>query len=264
MITNPVTRLIMSAILSNLQAVKVAIKNAALAAQRDPAGVQLLAVSKTFPESAIRTAYAAGQRAFAENYLQESLLKIAALHDLKIEWHFIGPIQSNKTRDIAENFAWAHGVDRLKVAQRLSAQRPENLPPLNICLQVNVSGETSKSGVTPVEVENLAQAMAKLPGIKLRGLMAIPAPSDDPLIQRQPFAQLRAIMNHLNTLGLQLDTLSIGMSHDFPAAIAEGATLVRIGTAIFGHRPSVSLTHLPAVALSDASASSICDNQTLI
>lgn len=230
----------MSAILSNLQAVKTAINNAAIAVHRDPASVQLLAVSKTFPEAAIRAAYTAGQRAFAENYLQESLLKIAALRDLKIEWHFIGPIQSNKTRDIAENFDWAHGVDRLKVAERLSAQRPKNLAPLNICLQINVSGEVSKSGVATNEVAALAQALAKLPGIKLRGLMAIPAPSDDPQAQRQPFAQLQKIMNHLNAQGLHLDTLSMGMSHDFPAAIAEGATMVRIGTAIFGQRPPVS------------------------
>jgi pyridoxal phosphate enzyme (YggS family) len=231
----------MSAILSNLQVVQLAIKNAALAAQRDPASVHLLAVSKTFPESDIRAAYAAGQRAFGENYLQESLLKIVAMKDVAIEWHFIGPIQSNKTRDIAENFAWAHGVERLKIAERLSAQRPQNLPPLNVCLQVNVSGEASKSGVMPAEVESLAHALTKLPGIKLRGLMAIPAPCDDPRLQRQPFAQLAAIFRTLNAQGLALDTLSMGMSHDFPAAIAEGATLVRIGTAIFGVRPPATV-----------------------
>jgi pyridoxal phosphate enzyme (YggS family) len=231
----------MSAILSNLQVVRLAIKNAAIVAQRDPASVHLLAVSKTFPESAIRAAYAAGQRAFGENYLQESLLKIAALKDLAIEWHFIGPIQSNKTRDIAENFAWVHGVERLKIAERLSAQRPHNLPPLNICLQVNVSGEASKSGVTPSEVESLAHALIKLPGIKLRGLMAIPAPCDDPRLQQQPFAHLAAIFRGLNSQSLALDTLSMGMSHDFPAAIAAGATLVRIGTAIFGDRPPAAL-----------------------
>ena len=231
----------MSAILSNLQVVRLAIKNAAIVAQRDPASVHLLAVSKTFPESAIRAAYAAGQRAFGENYLQESLLKIAALKDLAIEWHCIGPIQSNKTRDIAENFAWVHGVERLKIAERLSAQRPHNLPPLNICLQVNVSGEASKSGVTPSEVESLAHALIKLPGIKLRGLMAIPAPCDDPRLQQQPFAHLAAIFRGLNSQSLALDTLSMGMSHDFPAAIAAGATLVRIGTAIFGDRPPAAL-----------------------
>jgi pyridoxal phosphate enzyme (YggS family) len=226
----------MTAILSNLQVIRHAVTQAAQAAQRDPAGITLLAVSKTFPASAVREAYAAGQHAFGENYVQEALDKIAALRDLPLEWHFIGPIQSNKTRVIAENFSWVHGVDRLKIAQRLSEQRPSTLPPLNICLQVNVSGEASKSGVAPNEVALLVQDVVKLPNLRLRGLMAIPAPAADPVAQRRPFAQMRELLQQLNALGLQLDTLSMGMSHDFPAAIAEGATIVRVGTAIFGVR----------------------------
>lgn len=226
----------MTAILSNLQVIRLAIVQAAQAAQRDPAGIMLLAVSKTFPAEAVREAYAAGQYAFGENYVQEALDKIEALRDLPLEWHFIGPIQSNKTRVIAENFSWVHGVDRLKIAQRLSEQRPSHLPPLNICLQVNVSGEDSKSGVAPDEVEALALQVAKLPKLKLRGLMAIPAPADDPAAQRLPFAQMHGLRQQLNAHGLQLDTLSMGMSHDYPAAIAEGSTIVRVGTAIFGVR----------------------------
>lgn len=226
----------MTAILSNLQATRAAVAQAAQAAQRDPGAVRLLAVSKTFPAEAVREAYRAGQHAFGENYVQEAEDKIQALHDLPLEWHFIGPIQSNKTRDIAQHFAWVHGVDRLKIAERLSAQRPAHLPPLNICLQVNVSGEDSKSGVAPGEVEALAVQVAQLPNLRLRGLMAIPAPADDPVIQRLPFARMRALLQQLNSCGLQLDTLSMGMSHDYPAAIAEGATIVRIGTAIFGAR----------------------------
>ena len=226
----------MTAILSNLQATRVAVAQAAQAAQRGDGEVHLLAVSKTFPAQAVREAYQAGQRAFGENYVQEALDKIDALRDLPLEWHFIGPIQSNKTRVIAENFSWVHGVDRLKIAERLSAQRPVHLPPLNICLQVNVSGEDSKSGVTPSEAEALAVQTAQLPNLKLRGLMAIPAPSEDPAMQRLPFARMRILLQQLNSRGLQLDTLSMGMSHDYPAAIAEGATIVRIGTAIFGVR----------------------------
>jgi len=226
----------MTAILSNLQVIRLAIAQAAQAVQRDPAGVMLLAVSKTFPAEAVREAYAAGQCAFGENYVQEALDKIEALRDLPLEWHFIGPIQSNKTRVIAEGFSWVHSVDRLKIAQRLSEQRPAHLPPLNICLQVNVSGEDSKSGVTPDEVETLALQVAQLSKLKLRGLMAIPAPADDPAAQRLPFAQMNGILQQLNAHGLQLDTLSMGMSHDYPAAIAEGATIVRVGTAIFGVR----------------------------
>ncbi len=226
----------MTAILSNLQATREAVAQAAKAALRGEGEVSLLAVSKTFPAEAVREVYRAGQHAFGENYVQEALDKIEALRDLPLEWHFIGPVQSNKTRVIAENFAWVHGVDRLKIAERLSAQRPAHLPPLNICLQVNVSGEDSKSGIAPGEVEALALQVAQLPNLKLRGLMAIPAPADDPATQRLPFAQMRALLQRLNSTGLQLDTLSMGMSHDYVAAIAEGATIVRIGTAIFGIR----------------------------
>lgn len=226
----------MTAILSNLQATREAIAQAASAAQRGVADVRLLAVSKTFPAEAVREAYRGGQTAFGENYLQEALEKIEALRDLPLEWHFIGPIQSNKTRAIAENFAWVHSVDRLKIAERLSAQRPAHLPPLNVCLQVNVSGEESKSGVAPAEVMQLAQAVACLPRLRLRGLMTIPAPAHDEAAKRAPFARMRALLEQLKSRGVMLDTLSMGMSHDCTAAIQEGATIVRIGTAIFGAR----------------------------
>jgi hypothetical protein len=209
---------------------------AAAQAGRPADAVRLLAVSKTFPVAAVREAFQAGQTAFGENYLQEALDKIAQLHDLPLEWHFIGPIQSNKTRAIAEHFAWVHGVDRLKVAERLSAQRPASLPPLNICLQVNVSGEASKSGVTPEEVAQLAGEVAQLPRLRLRGLMAIPAPAEDPARQRAPFARMRELLEAMNGRGMRLDTLSMGMSHDFAMAIQEGATIVRVGSAIFGAR----------------------------
>ncbi len=227
---------IMTAIASNLQAVNRAITQAAHVAQRRAEDVALLAVSKAFPAAAVREAHQAGQRAFGESYLQEALGKIEALRDLQLEWHFIGPIQSNKTRAIAENFAWVHGVDRLKIAERLSAQRPQNLPPLNVCLQVNVSAEGSKGGVAPDEVAELAQAVAQLPQLRLRGLMAIPAPIEGLAGQRKPFAQLRELMRQLNAQGLALDTLSMGMSYDLEAAVLEGATIVRVGTAIFGQR----------------------------
>jgi pyridoxal phosphate enzyme (YggS family) len=226
----------MTAILSNLQATREAIEQAAKAAQRNVAEVRLLAVSKTFPATAVREAYLAGQTAFGENYLQEALDKMSELRDLPLEWHFIGPIQSNKTRAIAENFAWVHSVDRLKIAERLSAQRPPQLPPLNVCLQVNVSGEDTKSGVAPDEVGQLAQEIARLPCLKLRGLMSIPSPATDETAQRKPFAQMQKLLRQLNSQGMALDTLSMGMSHDYPAAILEGATIVRIGTAIFGTR----------------------------
>ncbi len=196
----------------------------------------MLAVSKTFSADAVREAYGAGQTAFGENYLQEALDKIGLLRDLPLEWHFIGPIQSNKTRAIAENFAWVHSVDRLKIAERLSAQRPPHMPPLNVCLQVNVSGEETKSGVVPDEVAPLAQAVGQLPRLRLRGLMAIPSPETDETRQRVPFAQMKSLFEQLRTRGMALDTLSMGMSHDYPAAIEEGATIVRIGTAIFGNR----------------------------
>jgi len=226
----------MTTIASNLQAVRDAITAAANEAGRHADEVCLLAVSKTFPPDALREAYLAGQTRFAESYVQEALDKIAVLHGLAIEWHYIGPIQSNKTRSIAENFSWVHSVDRLKVAERLSGQRPAHLPPLQVCLQVNISMESSKSGVAPDEVDALARAIAKLPNLTLRGLMAVPAPSDDFTVQRLPFARLRKLRDQLNQQGLQLDTLSMGMSHDFAAAIAEGATMVRIGSAIFGKR----------------------------
>jgi hypothetical protein len=219
-----------------LQATREAIEQAAKAAQRNVAEVHLLAVSKTFPATAVREAYLAGQTAFGENYLQEALDKMSELRDLPLEWHFIGPIQSNKTRAIAENFAWVHSVDRSKIAERLSAQRPPQLPPLNVCLQVNVSGEESKSGVAPDEVGQLAHEVARLPHLKLRGLMSIPSPAVDETAQRRPFAQMQTLLGQLNTQGMALDTLSMGMSHDYPAAILEGATIVRIGTAIFGQR----------------------------
>ena len=231
----------MTTIASNLQAVHNAISAAANQAGRHADAVKLLAVSKTFAADALRKAYLAGQTCFAESYLQEALDKTVALRDLPIEWHFIGPIQSNKTRAIAENFSWVHSVDRLKIAERLSVQRPVNLPPLNVCIQVNVSGEDSKSGVTPEEVAKLAQAVARLPHLHLRGLMAIPAPAEELAAQRLPFARLRELMQQLNTQGLQLDTLSMGMSHDLEAAVLEGATIVRVGTAIFGGRKAPQL-----------------------
>jgi len=223
----------MSTIAENIAKVGARIREAAQASQRDFAAIGLLAVSKTKPATAIREAYAAGLRDFGENYLQEALEKQAELADLALTWHFIGPIQSNKTKAIAEHFTWVHSVDRLKIAQRLSEQRPQHLPPLNICLQVNVSGETSKSGCNPNELPALAAAVAQLPHLKLRGLMAIPEPNDDRAAQHAAFAQLRQLSESLN---LDLDTLSMGMSHDLEAAIAEGATWVRIGTALFGAR----------------------------
>jgi hypothetical protein len=226
----------MTAIASNLQAINRAIAQVAQIARQRTENITLLAVSKTFPAAMVRIAYAAGQRTFGESYVQEALDKIAALRDLPLEWHFIGPIQSNKTRAIAENFAWVHSVDRLKIAERLSAQRPQKLLPLNVCIQVNVSGEESKSGIAPNAVLELAQAVAQLPQIKLRGLMAIPAPVEGMEAQRKPFAQLRELMQQLNAQGLALDTLSMGMSHDLEAAVLEGATIVRVGSAIFGQR----------------------------
>eukprot|EP01133_Synstelium_polycarpum_P001573 gene1573-1834_t len=223
----------MSTIADNIGLVSERIRAAAEAAQRDAGSVHLLAVSKTKPAQAVREAYAAGMRDFGENYLQEALGKQAELTDLPLSWHFIGPIQSNKTRAIAENFAWVHSVDRLKIAQRLSEQRPADLPPLNICIQVNVSGEASKSGCTPVDLPALAEAISALPRLKLRGLMAIPEPTDDRAEQDAAFATVRDLQASLD---LGLDTLSMGMSHDLESAIAQGATWVRIGTALFGAR----------------------------
>jgi len=227
----------MSTIADNIALVSARIRAAAQASQRDESSIHLLAVSKTKPAAALREAYAAGLHDFGENYLQEALGKQAELGDLPLSWHFIGPIQSNKTRAIAENFAWVHSVDRLKIAQRLSEQRPADLPPLNICIQVNVSGEASKSGCTPADLPALASAIGALPRLKLRGLMAIPEPTEDRAAQDAAFAAVRSLNDNLrDSLDLPTDTLSMGMSHDLEAAIAQGATWVRIGTALFGAR----------------------------
>ncbi|MBI3285905.1 MAG: YggS family pyridoxal phosphate-dependent enzyme [Burkholderiales bacterium] len=230
----------MSLISDNLQAVLADIRACAVAAGRDPQQVGLLAVSKTFPAEAVLQAARAGQQAFGENYLQEALEKIRVLQilapELPVEWHFIGPIQSNKTRAIAEHFSWVHSVDREKIAGRLSGQRPIELPPLNICLQVNISGEASKSGVLPEEAAAVALKIAALPHLRLRGLMAVPEPSAGMQEQRQAFRRLRELSEQIRAHGLPLDTLSMGMSADLHAAIAEGSTMLRIGTAIFGSR----------------------------
>jgi PLP dependent protein len=223
----------MSTIADNILEVSSRINAATLAANRAENSVQLLAVSKTKPAQDLREAYAAGLRDFGENYLQEALGKQLELADLPLIWHFIGPIQSNKTRAIAEHFDWVHSVDRLKIAQRLSEQRPAGLPPLNICIQVNVSGEASKSGCTPTDLPALANAISALPRLKLRGLMAIPEPTEDRAAQDAAFAAVQSLQASLN---LPLDTLSMGMSHDLESAIAQGATWVRIGTALFGAR----------------------------
>ncbi|MGN4050254.1 YggS family pyridoxal phosphate-dependent enzyme [Pseudomonas sp. SM4] len=223
----------MSTIADNISHVGSRIQTATQAAHRPENSVQLLAVSKTKPAEALREAYAAGLRDFGENYLQEALGKQLELADLPLIWHFIGPIQSNKTRAIAEHFDWVHSVDRLKIAQRLSEQRPAELPSLNICIQVNVSGEVSKSGCTPDDLPALAAAISTLPRLKLRGLMAIPEPTDDRAEQDAAFAAVQKLQASLD---LPLDTLSMGMSHDLESAIAQGATWVRIGTALFGAR----------------------------
>ncbi len=226
----------MTSISERLQAVRASIEQAAAVAGRPPQEVHLLAVSKAHPASALREAYAAGQRMFGENYLQEALAKQDELADLPIEWHFIGPIQSNKTQAIAQHFDWVHSVDRLKIAERLNAARPTSKGPLQLCLQVNVSNEETKSGLTPDATLILAQEIQSLPALKLRGLMAIPGPTSDTQMQRAQFHQVRSLFQQLQQQGFNLDTLSIGMSEDFPAAIAEGATIVRIGSAIFGPR----------------------------
>ncbi len=228
----------MTTIASALQAVKSRIAMAAQQADRMPQHIRLLAVSKTFPAQAVREAVQAGQTAFGESYVQEALGKIEALRDLPLEWHFIGPLQSNKTRPVAEHFAWVHSVDREKIADRLSGARPDTLPPLNVCIEVNVSGEASKGGVAPGQVESLAAHVRALPRLRLRGLMAIPAPTADVGLQRQQFRLLRQLLVELNQKNFQLDTLSMGMSDDLEAAIAEGATVVRVGSAIFGVRPA--------------------------
>ncbi|TDJ17220.1 MAG: YggS family pyridoxal phosphate-dependent enzyme [Gammaproteobacteria bacterium] len=203
---------------------------------RPPGDVRVLAVSKTKPPEAVRAAAEAGQREFGENHVQDALVKLDALGGLDLIWHFIGPVQSNKTRVVAARFDWVHSIDRAKIATRLNAHRPEDLPPLEVCIQVNVSGEDSKSGVDPDQVEALARVVSGLPRLKLRGLMTLPRPCADLEAQRQPFAALRRNLETLNTRGFALDTLSMGMSNDMEAAIAEGATIVRIGTAIFGAR----------------------------
>lgn len=229
----------MTSIGSNLQAVRGRIAAACRACGRDPAEVGLLAVSKTWPAACVAEAAAAGQRCFGENYVQEGAAKAEALAELGLEWHFIGPLQSNKTRPVAARFQWVHSVDRLKIAERLSQQRDAHLPPLNLCLQVNVSGEASKSGVPPQELAALAWAVAELPRLALRGLMAIPEPTDDSALLARRFATLRRLRDELAAAGLALDTLSMGMSHDLEVAIAQGATLVRVGTAIFGQRAPI-------------------------
>ena len=226
----------MTTISANLQAVLARIQEATRNSGRSPEEVRLLAVSKTWPAASVRMAAEAGQKAFGENYVQEGVDKIRETGLSDLEWHFIGPLQSNKTRLVAEAFHWVHSVDRLKIAERLSEQRPETMPPLQVCLQVNVSNEDTKSGVPVDDVLPLARQVARLPRLKLRGLMAIPAVENDFALQRLPFRRLREALEHLRQEGLFLDTLSMGMSDDLEAAIAEGATLVRVGTAIFGER----------------------------
>ncbi|MEY4763743.1 MAG: hypothetical protein RI907_416 [Pseudomonadota bacterium] len=228
----------MATIPHNLQAVRSRISQACSDAQRPPEAVTLLAVSKTFPAEAVREAHAAGLRAFGENYVQEAVDKMAALADLRseLQWHLIGPLQSNKTRVVAEHFDWVQSVDRLKVAQRLSEQRPAHLPPLQVLVQVNTSAEDSKSGVEPGEAQALCEAVAALPRLTLRGIMALPAPTPDPQAQRDALRAVRELFHSLRASGLPLDTLSMGMSADLEAAIIEGTTMVRVGTALFGHR----------------------------
>ena len=232
----------MTTVAGSLDDVHHRIGAACAAAGRPVQAVTLLAVSKTFGADAVRAAFTAGQRAFGENYVQEALDKIAALADLRdqITWHLIGPLQSNKTRPVAAAFDWVQSVDRLKIAQRLSEQRPDGLPALQLCLQVNLSAEASKSGLRPDEVPDVARAVAALPRVRLRGLMSIPEPTDDAAAQRAPHRALRELMATLNAQGLALDTLSMGMSADLEAAVAEGATLLRVGTAIFGGRAAAS------------------------
>lgn len=216
------------------------IHDACALANRKPDSVRLLAVSKTFSAAEVLAVAQLGQRAFGENYLQEALPKIASINaerpELALEWHFIGPIQSNKTRPIAETFAWVHSVERLKIAERLNDQRPAGMPALNLCLQVNVSAEASKSGCAPEEAANLANAIAVLPNLRLRGLMTIPEASTDPAIYCRRFSALRTLLEELRARGLALDTLSMGMSSDLQTAIAQGSTMVRVGSAIFGAR----------------------------
>jgi pyridoxal phosphate enzyme (YggS family) len=228
----------MATISENIQQLRGRMAIACEQASRPVHSVTLLVVTKTFPAEDVRAAHAAGETRFGENYVQEGVDKIAALADLRsqIEWHMIGPLQSNKTRLVAEQFDWVHSVDRLKIAQRLSDQRPADLPPLQVCLQVNISGEASKSGLTPEELPDVARAVAALPRVTLRGLMSIPEPAQSLDEQRAPHRALAALLQQLQAQGLALDTLSMGMSGDLEAAILEGATLVRVGSAIFGQR----------------------------
>jgi pyridoxal phosphate enzyme (YggS family) len=228
----------MSEITARLTAIRQQIAELERRHGRDPGSVELLAVSKTKPAEDVALAYAAGQHAFGENHLQDALSKLdhPLLAELALQWHFIGPVQSNKTRAVAERFAWLHSLDRLKVARRLDQQRPASLPPLQVCIQVNLSGEASKAGLAPHEVADFARAVAQLPRLTLRGLMTLPAPCHDPVAQRLPFRELRGLLDKLVAAGHPLDTLSMGMTDDMEAAIAEGATWVRIGTAIFGPR----------------------------
>jgi pyridoxal phosphate enzyme (YggS family) len=226
----------MTTISGNLQAVLARVTEACRAVGRDPSELTLLAVSKTWPAGCVREAAEAGQRVFGENYVAEGVAKAEELAGLKLEWHFIGPLQSNKTRVVAAHFQWVHSIDRVKIAQRLSDQRDPHLAALNVCIQVNVSGEASKSGVAAEEVPALAGAVATLPRLSLRGLMCIPEPTPDTALLRARFASLRHLRDTLNQQGLGLDTLSMGMSDDLELAIAEGATMVRVGTAIFGRR----------------------------
>jgi len=228
----------MTNISERITQVKQRIVTAATAANRDPGSIKLLAISKTRPIEDIRDAIETGHLDFGENYLQDALPKISALNAEfpQLCWHFIGAIQSNKTRDIASQFDWVHTLERIKIAKRLSTQRPDELPPLQVCIQVNISNETSKAGIPASQVRTLAEEIISLPRLKLRGLMAIPASSTDTMVQRQAFAQLKALYQQLNQQGFNLDTLSMGMSNDLEAAIAEGSTLLRIGSAIFGAR----------------------------
>lgn len=224
------------------QAVRERIARAAQAAGRHPEDIRLVAVSKTFPPEAVRAVHALGQRAFGENHVQEALAKMDALADLgDIEWHMIGPLQSNKTRIAATRCAWVQTVDRMKVAERLSAARPAAAPPLDVCVQVNASFEVTKSGVAPAEAAALAKAVAALPRLRLRGIMGIPEPTDDPARRRAQFRVLRECLDACRAAGLTVDTLSMGMSDDLEEAIAEGATLVRVGTAIFGARDATNI-----------------------
>ncbi|MDP1654503.1 MAG: YggS family pyridoxal phosphate-dependent enzyme [Hylemonella sp.] len=232
----------MTTIAANLETVRKRIAAACLAAGREPGDVRLLAVSKTFGPDAVAEAHAAGQTAFGENYIQEAVEKMATLSHLPLEWHCIGPIQSNKTRLVAQHFAWAHTVDRLKIAQRLSEQRPPELPPLQVCIQVNVDGGPTKSGVLPAEALALARELAALPRLRLRGLMCIPEPAPNFIAARAVFMRAKALFDQIKADGLALDTLSMGMTADLEAAIDAGSTLVRVGTAIFGGRSYAAAT----------------------